>query len=109
MVEELTDDIEGSKADGTLAFSYDGTNYEIELNKRNRTAFDKAIAPYVAAARKVRATGSGAPVSPRARRSRGDRRTDLAEIRAWAAENGHNVSDRGRIAAEIVEAYDAAH
>ncbi|MFC9967329.1 histone-like nucleoid-structuring protein Lsr2 [Nocardia ignorata] len=35
-------------------------------------------------------------------------RNDLAAIRAWAIANGHAVSTRGRIASEIVAAYDKA-
>ncbi|MBM4469769.1 hypothetical protein GS502_10620 [Rhodococcus hoagii] len=30
-------------------------------------------------------------------------------IRNWAADNGYHVSTRGRIAREIVEAFEAAH
>lgn len=59
MIEKLTD-VDGSQADGTLPFSYDGSDYETELNKRNRGASDKATAPDIAAARKVRASDSGA-------------------------------------------------
>jgi hypothetical protein len=32
-----------------------------------------------------------------------------AAIRAWARQNGHQVSDRGRIAKTVVEAFRAAH
>ncbi len=32
-----------------------------------------------------------------------------ADIRAWAQQNGHPVGDRGRLPAELVEAYDKAH
>lgn len=53
----------GLKADGTLSFAYDGTSYEMELNSKNRTAFDKAIAPYIAAARSVRGSGAGSSTS----------------------------------------------
>jgi hypothetical protein len=34
----LTDDLDGSKADRTLAFGYDGGSYEIDLSKKNATA-----------------------------------------------------------------------
>jgi hypothetical protein len=50
--------------------------------------------------------------STRGRRANGGRsakRTDLSEIRTWAKQHGHSVSDRGRIQASILEAYDAAH
>ena len=36
--------------------------------------------------------------------------TDLADVRAWARKNGWpNISDRGRVSAEVMEAYEAAN
>ena len=32
-----------------------------------------------------------------------------ARITEWAAQNGYTVSERGRIPAPVLEAYDAAH
>jgi len=32
-----------------------------------------------------------------------------ADLRTWARDNGYAVSDRGRVAASVVQAYDAAH
>jgi hypothetical protein len=32
-----------------------------------------------------------------------------AELRTWARDNGYAVSDRGRVAASVVQAYDEAH
>ena len=100
----LTDDLDGATADRTVTFSYEGTSYEIDLSKRNATAFDKAMASYIGAARKVRPA--------RGRTSAGSRakgRTDLAQVREWAQSNGYEVSARGRIAQSIQDAYDAAH
>lgn len=33
----------------------------------------------------------------------------LTAVREWARANGHDVSDRGRIKAEVFEAFEAAH
>jgi hypothetical protein len=33
----------------------------------------------------------------------------LSAVRAWARQNGHQVSDRGRIPASVQAAYDKAH
>lgn len=63
----VTDDIDGSPATETVAFSIDGTAYEIDLNKSNRKAFDKAMALYVGHARKAR----GSRTTTRAGRGRG--------------------------------------
>lgn len=102
----ITDDIDGSPNAETISFSFDGTSYEIDLGKKNRTALEKALKPYIAAAEPVsrRSSGRGG-----GRRSSGGPKRDLAAIRAWAHEQGYEVSERGRIAQAIVEEYDAAH
>lgn len=96
----LTDDIDGSTASSTIAFSYEGTNYEIDLSKANAKAFEKTMALYVGHARKVRNTRRTSPRRANA--------TDLGAVREWARANGYDVSDRGRVSAVILEAY-AAH
>jgi hypothetical protein len=101
---KYTDDIDGSAAAGTINFSFDGVNYEIDLSKSNTRAFEKAIALYVGHARKVRNTRSRSAHRTSASGSR-----DLADVRAWATANGLEVSQRGRVAAAVLEAYDAAH
>lgn len=100
---EYTDDLDGSTAVGTVEFGFEGTNYAIDLSRANTKSFEKAMAPYLGAARKVRANRSRAT-----RKSSGSGR-DLAAIRAWASENGYDVSERGRVASAVIEAYDAAH
>lgn len=105
----LTDDLDGSKADRTIAFSFDGTNYEIELSKKNATAFEKALKPYLDAARRTRSSSAGRSRTTTGATSRARTRTDLAQIREWAVANGHDVSERGRIAQTVQDAYDAAH
>lgn len=101
----MTDDLDGSKAQRTVTFAVDGAKYEIDLSKKNATAFDKALAPYVAAARKIKSN------PPRRSGNTGGngRRPNLTQVREWARSNGHEVSDRGRIPAAVLEAYDAAH
>ena len=104
----LTDDLDGSKADRTITFTVDGSSYEIELSKKNATAFDKAVKPYVDAARKTRGASAGRPRNVTGGR-RARSRSDLSQIREWATANGHAVSERGRIATAVQEAYDNAH
>lgn len=100
---EYTDDLDGSTAAGTVTFGFDGNQYEIDLSKSNTRAFERTMKPYLDAARKVRTSRRSSSRG----RSGGSSR-DLASIRAWANANGHNVSARGRIAADVVAAYDAA-
>ncbi len=100
----LVDDIDGSEASETVSFGLDGTSYEIDLNDANAQALRDALASYIGHGRK--AGGSS---------RRGRRSTAAAlgpstkEIRDWARSNGHKVSDRGRVSAEVRQAFDAAH
>ncbi|SFO13391.1 Lsr2 protein [Geodermatophilus obscurus] len=110
----LSDDLdEDVPADETVSFSLDGTNYEIDLSEKNAGELRDAFSRYVQAARKVSRGGGGrASGGGRSRATGGGGRMDREQagaIRDWARKNGHNVSDRGRIPASVVEAYEAAH
>lgn len=111
VITQITDDLDGSNGAETVTFGYRGTDYEIDLGRRNSSAFDKAIKPYVDAARKVTLRGSSRRGSSSGRNGRGRSRSaaDLTAIRTWAREQGYTVADRGRISAEITDAYSAAH
>ncbi|MGN6608796.1 MAG: histone-like nucleoid-structuring protein Lsr2 [Jatrophihabitans sp.] len=103
---EMTDDIDGTKADRTVAFTWDGKSYEIDLSKKNANAFEKALAPYLQVARPASAKSRG---PARRGRSTGAAKHDLQAVREWARANGHEVSERGRIASSIIDAYRAAN
>ena len=101
---EYTDDLDGSTAAGTVSFGYDGTAYEIDLSKSNARAFEKALKPYLEASRRVRA-----PRAKASSRAKANGKHDLSVVRAWAKSNGYDVSERGRVAQAVVEAYEAAN
>jgi hypothetical protein len=96
------DDIDGSEAEGTVRFGFGGADYEIDLNKTHADQFAEAIAPFIAAARKV-------PSSRRSARGARASRHDLSDVRSWARDQGIKVSDRGRIPADVLARYRAAH
>jgi hypothetical protein len=99
----VTDDLDGSDNAETVSFGFDGVTYEIDLAKKNRAKLEKALAPYIEAGRRV----------PRGGRRAGGRSggpsADRSEVRAWAKAAGLEVSDRGRVSAEIMRQYEAAH
>jgi hypothetical protein len=109
----LSDDLdENVPADETVSFSLDGTNYEIDLSDKNAEELRDAFSRYVQAARKVGRASGRASGGGRSRATGGGGRMDREQagaIRDWARKNGHAVSDRGRIPASVVEAYEAAH
>lgn len=101
----LTDDLDGSDASESLTFGLDGNTYEIDLSSENATKLRESLQPYVAVGRKVGSRARGGGTKGR-RSASGSNATD---IRAWAQERGMTVSSRGRVPAEIREAYEAAH
>ncbi len=103
----LVDDIDGGTADETVSFALDGVSYEIDLTTEHATELRDALATWVGHARKIGGRTAGRGASAGAARPR--RASDAGAVRAWAKENGFEVSERGRISAEIREAYDAAH
>jgi hypothetical protein len=105
VVTQYTDDLDGSKAQGTVSFSYAGAAYEIDLSAKNTKAFETALNPYIAAARRVRAKSARA-TRRSTRATKVAASNGLAEIRAWAKGNGYTVADRGRISASVIEAFE---
>ncbi len=100
----LIDDLDGGNAAETVTFALDGVTYEIDLSDKNAKKLRDDIAGWTGHARRIGATrGVGR------KRGGSPKRTDLSAVREWARANGHAVSDRGRISAEVQSAYDKAH
>lgn len=97
----LIDDLDGGEADETVRFGLDGTQYEIDLSSAHAEELRGALSSYVTAARRES--------QPKQRQSApAARNQEAAQIREWAKANGYNVSSRGRVNSEIIEAYRAA-
>lgn len=54
-------------------------------------------------------TTAAAPTGARTGSGSGRTREELAAVRSWARENGHQVADLGMVPKRVQEAYDAAH
>jgi nucleoid-associated protein Lsr2 len=116
----LIDDLTGEEAEdiSTVEFALEGVTYEIDLANDNAVKLRDNLARYVAAARKTsakrpgvrgadRVTGRGAGNGGVARS--GYNRDTLRAIREWAKQNGHDVSDRGRLPLNVLNAWEADH
>lgn len=99
----LEDDLDGASADQQITFALDGVAYEIDLSNANADRLRGLLEPYVS---KARRTGGRRSHSTGKRRNRTEW---LSDVRAWARDNGHGVSSRGRIAQTVVDAYNAAN
>jgi hypothetical protein len=113
----LTCDVCGNEiAEGTetpqRTFSFQGRDFEIDLCEKDQRGLDRSLnglTIYVEAGRRGdRAEGRGRRSRPAAGRGRSSS-VDLGKVRQWAKANGYQVSDRGRIAGALMDAYTAAH
>jgi hypothetical protein len=99
----FTDDIDGGEAEGTVRFAIDGTDYEIDLSAQHGEELRGVFKTYIAHARKISGSARGA-----GRSARKPNAIDTVAARAWARENGYDIKERGRVAAEVVTKYREA-
>ena len=100
----LIDDVDSSEAAETVTFGLDNINYEIDLNEAHAKELRESLQRWIHAGRKV---------SGRRRRDTGMAvNTEIRElnrrVRAWAAEKGISVNDRGRVPQKLIDQYRAA-
>jgi hypothetical protein len=111
VVVELADDIDGTVFgdDGeSISYAVDGVEYVIDLKDEHAKELRETFEYYIAhstrvGGRKHRADRQVNPTAPK--RSSGETK----KVRAWAIEQGHQLSSRGRIPAEIEQAFHDAH
>lgn len=89
----ITDDLDGSEGASTVRFGFEDQHYEIDLTEEHRNELAELLATYIDKARPSK------PQKPQ------KQRTDTTKIRAWAQENGYNISARGRLTNDVIEAY----
>ncbi|PVY95891.1 histone-like nucleoid-structuring protein Lsr2 [Actinomycetospora cinnamomea] len=118
----LLDDLDQSPADETVEFGLDGVTYEIDLSAQHAATLRDALRDYVEHARRTggrRRASTGSSSGGRSATG-GDRRNGAGArasvdreqnqaIREWARKQGMTVSDRGRIAREVADAYHRSH
>ncbi|MCV7346934.1 histone-like nucleoid-structuring protein Lsr2 [Mycolicibacterium rhodesiae] len=104
----LVDDFDGAgAADETVEFALDGVSYEIDLSSKNAQKLRNDLKQWVEASRRVGGRRRGRSGAAGRGRASIDREQSAA-IREWARRNGHKVSTRGRIPADIIDAFHAA-
>jgi hypothetical protein len=99
----LEDDLTGGPADETVEFGIDGRSYEIDLNARHAADFRGQLARFLEHASPVRPAHRRPPVRTLANRVRS------RQIRAWAEEQGLDVSERGRLPGEVIQQYESEY
>ncbi|WP_075836241.1 MULTISPECIES: histone-like nucleoid-structuring protein Lsr2 [unclassified Rhodococcus (in: high G+C Gram-positive bacteria)] len=114
-IRQLIDDLDGKPIDAGLGrevtFSYQGADYRIDLRPTNADKIEAVFVPYVKVAEKVPTEGKARAKTSTAIKPSGSGRSaeQLKAIRDWTGKNGFEVSLRGRIKADVIDAFDAVH
>ncbi|WP_156755280.1 histone-like nucleoid-structuring protein Lsr2 [Actinokineospora pegani] len=110
---QLFDDLDGSTGDDirSVEFSLDGVRYEIDLTEANANRLRDELAEYIDAARRTggRIKRNAAPAAVAKAGGEARSKEQTKAIRDWARQNGHEISERGRIPSAVVEAFEEAH
>jgi len=113
----LLDDVDGSDADETFTFEFDGRSYEIDLTREHADQLEQAfqlLDPFVdhlrraTSARPAKTASRPGKARPKRMAARTTPQFDAKVVRAWAWENGIELSNRGRIPTNIVEKWRAS-
>ncbi|MCH8614389.1 histone-like nucleoid-structuring protein Lsr2 [Arsenicicoccus dermatophilus] len=104
----LEDDITGDPADETVRFALDGVEYEIDLTTEHATKLREDLSSWIGHGRRTTTRKTSTRGASRGTTSSADRRRN-GEMRAWLREQGHQISQVGRISRELQDLYDAAH
>lgn len=111
---QFVDDLDGTENEEieTLSFGMDGVQYEIDLGAENSARLRESVAPYIDSARRVGGRlkrGTATKASSPAKTASSAAREQTRAIRDWARQQGHDLSDRGRIPGHIIQAFEEAH
>ena len=105
---QYIDDLDGTNLGSeanSISFAFEGKEYSIDLSDENAEQFRQVMAPYIENGSRVTGTKAKPARKTSAKASSGETKI----IREWARANGYDVSDRGRIPADIMDAYAAAN
>ncbi|MGN6791717.1 MAG: histone-like nucleoid-structuring protein Lsr2 [Streptosporangiaceae bacterium] len=93
-------EVEGTES---VSFAFDGNAYEIDLCEPHSKELREKIGAFADHARRATAGRR------RGKGRSGPGRERSSEIREWARQRGHKVSERGRIPGNIIAEYEASH
>jgi hypothetical protein len=105
------DDLDGSMLEpgegGTVAFTFQGQGYELELSKVNEEKMAELLAPYISVARR---TGAGENTARLVEAPAAERRAyEPREAREWLHANGHEIPERGPVKKELLRLFEEAN
>ncbi len=108
---QLVDDLDDTPIESGgehITYSVNGVSYEIDLSDKNANEFHRKLDYYIEHSARVggKRTKRNAPSATTGLKRDANQ---TKAIREWARSNGHTISARGRIPADVEQAFDDAH
>jgi len=105
VIERLICDRCGKDGSSTVRFAVGRAAYELDLCEQDGTRFQSDMEKWTQKARRSAAAGARSARGFRGKPSSAGTPT----VREWAKSQGIEVSDRGRVSADVIGRYNAAH
>jgi len=107
----LTCDVHNGTAEAveTVAFTVEDQSYELELCEPHLAEYRETMEIWSSHSRPARLSNGPRRAGRSRLRSETGNRPSTNDVRTWARSQGLYVGDRGRLPAELVIAYEAAH
>lgn len=108
IIETVTCDVCGAESDDatSVTLGWGREQWELDLCAKDNAELSAQFDGWTSKARRV---GARSARSTGGTRSAGGSGSDANTVREWAKSNGYKVGDKGRISAEVREAYTAAN
>ena len=105
IITQVTSDLSGEAEASTVTFGYAGYDYEIDLTEAEAEKLAGLLSGYIEAGRRLGRGARRGPAGSKPIPTKGE----IQKMRAWAATNGFELNERGRLPNKIQEAYWDAH
>lgn len=110
VIERITCDICGSdQQTGTLELGWEGDLFEIDVCQQHDTELRDAIGKVAEKGRRKQLPSFRTARARASARRQVEQGPSAREMREWARANGMEVPEKGRIPAEVRQAYEAAN
>lgn len=97
----LVDDIDGGEAQRTVELALDGDRYELDLSTAHHHELVRALARYMAVARRVGGDGAPTPFYS-------ETKADPRAVREWARSRGIDLPSGRRVPQDVIDQFHAA-
>lgn len=110
LIDDIDETVIGDGEGESVEFSLNGATFKLDLTNEHIEELHDQLAYWIEHAERVSGSGKRKTRGPGKKAAATDAsQVSPGAVRTWAADNGIELSSRGRIPAAVVEQYLAAH